>query len=100
MIFGNTLDNAIEACEKISESDNKIISVSVNCTNGFIFITITNPVLEKVIVHNNHIETTKKDRTSHGFGLYSLEKIAKKYDGEMTISSEDYTFTISLELCL
>lgn len=100
VIFGNTLDNAIEACEKISGGENKIISVSVTCTNGFIFITITNPVSEKVIVHNNHIDTTKKDRTSHGFGLYSLQKIAKKYKGEMSITSEDHTFTISLELCL
>lgn len=100
VIFGNTLDNAIEACERISYGENKIISVSVNCTNGFIFISITNPVSEKVIIHNNHIETTKKDRTSHGFGLYSLRKIAKKYDGEMSITSEDHTFTISLEFCL
>lgn len=100
VIFGNTLDNAIEACEKISIDTEKVINVSVNCTGGFVFISITNPVAEKVIVHNNHIETTKKDRTSHGFGLYSLQKIAKKYDGEMSIISEEHTFTLTLELCL
>ncbi len=100
VIFGNTLDNAIEACENISGSENKIISVSVTCTNGFIFISITNPVSEKVVIHNNHIETTKKDRTSHGFGLYSLQKVAKKYGGEMCITSEDHTFILTLEFCL
>ncbi len=101
VIFGNTLDNAIEACEKINLQENKIISVSVNCSSGFVFISITNPVSEKVIVHNNnYIETTKKDRTSHGFGLYSFPKIAKKYDGDMKIMSDDHNFTLTLELCL
>ncbi len=100
IIFGNTLDNAIEACEKISIDTEKAINVSVNCSGGFVFISITNPVAEKVIVHNNHIETTKKDRSAHGFGLYSLQKIAKKYDGEMNIISEEHTFTLTLELCL
>ncbi len=100
VIFGNTLDNAIEACEKISVDTKKTINISVNCAGGFVFISITNPVTEKVTVHNNHIETTKKDRSEHGFGLYSLEKIAQKYDGEMNIVSEEHTFTLTLELCL
>lgn len=100
VIFGNTLDNAIEACEKISIDTEKTINVSVNCAGGFVFITISNPVAEKVTVHNNHIETTKKDRSEHGFGLYSLKKIAEKYDGEMNIVSEERTFTLTLELCL
>lgn len=100
VIFGNTLDNAVEACEKIREGENKIISVSVNCTGGFIFISITNPVSEKVIVHNNHIETTKKDRASHGFGLYSIQKVAKKYNGEINILAEEHLFTITLDLLI
>ena len=40
----------------------------------------------------------KKDRAEHGFGLYSLNKIAKKYNGEMSIVSEDKKFTIMLDM--
>lgn len=100
VIFGNALDNAIEACERIPIDTEKVVSVSVNCNSGFAFIAISNPVAEKVVVHNNSIQTTKKDRSAHGFGLYSLQKIAKKYDGEVNISCEDHQFTISMDLCL
>ena len=98
VIFGNTLDNAIEACEKMSDDTEKLISVSVKFNSGFAFISISNPVLEKVILHNNFIETTKTDRASHGFGLHSLRRIADKYEGEMNIISEEHLFTLTLDL--
>lgn len=98
VIFGNTLDNAIEACEKLPHSQEKTISVSVRCVGGIAFISITNPVDKKVVVNNNTIQTTKKNRAEHGFGLYSLNKIAKKYNGEMSIVSEDQKFTIMLDM--
>lgn len=98
VIFGNTLDNAIEACEKLPHSQEKTISVSVRCVGGIAFISITNPVEKKIVVNNNTIQTTKKNRAEHGFGLYSLNKIAKKYNGEMSIVSEDKKFTIMLDM--
>ena len=98
VIFGNTLDNAIEACEKLPHSQEKTISVSVRCVGGIAFISINNPVEKKVVVNNNTIQTTKKNRAEHGFGLYSLNKIAKKYNGEMSIVSEDKKFTIMLDM--
>ena len=98
VIFGNTLDNAIEACEKLPHSQEKTISVSVRCVGGIAFISITNPVEKKVVVNNNTIQTTKKNRAEHGFGLYSLGKIAKKYSGEMNIVSEDKQITVMLDM--
>ncbi len=53
---------------------------------------------KKVVVNNNTIQTTKKNRAEHGFGLYSLNKIVKKYNGEMSIVSEDQKFTIMLDM--
>ncbi len=98
VIFGNTLDNATEACERLPENQAKTISVSVNCIGGIAFISITNPVSEKIDVINNTVQTTKKNRDKHGFGLYSLEKIAKKYNGKMDIISKDNSFTVIFEL--
>ena len=40
----------------------------------------------------------QKNRAEHGFGLYSLRKIAKKYSDEMNIVSEDKQFDVILEL--
>lgn len=63
---------------------------------GIALIYITNPVEQKVTVNDNTIRTKK--RAEHGFGLYSLRKIAKKYSDEMNIVSEDKQFDVMLEL--
>lgn len=100
VILGNTLDNALEACQKLPPQDSKTISVSCNCSSGFLFLTITNPIAEKVVIHNNHIVTTKENKTLHGFGLYSLHSIVEKYDGEIQISATDTSFTVNIDLCV
>lgn len=100
VIFGNTLDNALEACEKLPPDETKTISISSLCNSGFMFITITNPVLENVTIKGNTVETTKNDRNLHGYGLYSLTRAVKKYDGDVKLKSENNTFTVEIELTL
>lgn len=100
VILGNTLDNAIEACEKLQSEDKTIISVICNCNSGFLFLTITNPISEKVVISNNHIATTKEDKTLHGFGLYSLSSVVKKYHGDMELKATDSQFTAEINLPL
>lgn len=98
VILGNSLDNALEACQKLPSQDRKTISVSCNCSSGFLFLSITNPIGEKVIIRNNQIATTKENKTLHGFGLYSLHTIVKKYDGEIQLSATEDSFTVSIDL--
>ena len=100
VILGNTLDNAIEACAKLPLEVAKIISISCQCNSGFLFLTIRNPIAQTVNIKNNFILTTKKNKTLHGFGLYSLNTIVKNYDGDMQLKTQDNTFTIDITLCL
>ena len=100
VILGNSLDNALEACQKLPSQGRKTISISCNCSSGFLFLSITNPIAEKVTIRNNHISTTKENKTLHGFGLYSLHTIVKKYDGELQLSSTEDSFTVSIDLCV
>lgn len=100
VILGNTLDNAIEACEKLPAEVEKAISITCNCSSGFLFLSICNPVAEKVVVNNNHITTTKENKTLHGFGLYSLNSVVKKYEGEVKLTATDDYFTVDIDLCL
>ena len=99
VILGNSLDNALDACQKLSAQDHKTVSVSCKCSSGFLFLSITNPIAERILIRNNHIATTKDNKTLHGFGLYSLHSIVKKYDGEVLLSSTDDSFTINIDLC-
>ena len=100
VIFGNTVDNAIEACQKLPTDMEKTISISSICCNGYIFITIENPVAQTVTITNNFVSTTKENSNLHGFGLYSLNKTIKKYDGDLKLTSENNTFRVNMDMCL
>lgn len=100
VIFGNALDNAIEACEKIKSYESKAIQINCECTGGFMFLTIKNPVSKDIFIHNNTILTSKEDKKSHGFGLLSINQVTKKYDGNLSLSCINKEFTISIDLCL
>ena len=98
VLLGNTLDNAIEACQKFPHNIPKTIHISANCVGSIAFIMIEKPVTEKANIKNNHIKTSKENKTLHGFGLYSLNSIVKKYSGTLKISSTDSKFTVEMSL--
>lgn len=101
IIFGNSLDNAIEACEKLQIEEVKEISIISKCIGEYMFIKIINPVTENIIIHNNSLTSTKADKSSHGFGIYSLKQTIKKYNGDLSLSCNNNVFCveISIELC-
>ncbi len=98
VIFGNTIDNAIEACEKVHVNGKNVISVSCRSAGGFIFVNISNPVENDIPISQNIIKTSKQNKSEHGFGLYSLKKAANKYNGTMKLACVDRVFTVNLEL--
>lgn len=100
VLFGNTVDNAIEACQKLNAEINKTINICCNCNSGFMFLNISNPIDEPIIIKNNTLMTTKTDKTLHGFGLYSLDKIIKTHDGELNLSCENNNFNVDINLCI
>ncbi len=100
ILLGNSLDNAIEACEKIPNNQEKIISVESKYICGLLFLTITNPTLDDVVIKENTVQTTKENIHSHGFGLYSLNKVVKKYNGEFSLTCENRIFSVKIELCI
>lgn len=98
IVLGNILDNAIEASEKIVCNTIKSIKVICRYTRGYMFIKVMNPVSEDVKIVKNFIPSTKTDKLAHGFGLYSLNKIVKKYNGNFDISCEKNIFYTNIEL--
>ena len=47
-MFGNALDNAIEACRKLNESERKI-RLRITQQNGWLFIQISNPLPQPLV---------------------------------------------------
>ena len=97
-IFGNALDNAVEACAKCPASDGGAISVRAEYTNCILFVTITNPVMGDVRIVGNMAATTKDDVRLHGFGLQSIHRAAAKYSGNVQLSCDNGAFSLKVAL--
>ena len=91
IIFGNSLDNAIEACEKI-KSDDKYINLSVIYEENSILCKIVNSIENK---NKITFKTTKKDKNNHGFGFENIKQSLSKYNHLMKIDQTDSEFVLS-----
>lgn len=90
VIFGNALDNAIEACDRITQGEKKIRLVLVQ-REGKLLCRITNTALSGI---TNVHSTSKKDKENHGFGLVNLRESLEKYDCEPVMDYNDGFFSM------
>lgn len=93
-LFGNALDNAIEAVEQFEEEEKRQIDVLIYRQQNFLVVNIINPIPNTLKMENGIPVTTKKDKKLHGFGIRSMKYIVKKYDGFFHISQEDGCFSL------
>lgn len=82
-IFGNLIDNAIEACETQSE---KRIEIVVKEIKKLLIIKVINSYKGKL---PDKLSTTKKEKMFHGIGLKNVKSILEKYDGTYQMIKED-----------
>lgn len=98
-LFGNLLDNAIEACCKIEEG--RFIKIEIEQRVHMLFIHIQNSIGYKPDIKNNKIRSTKTDKKIHGYGLKNVHRIVKKYDGQMSLAAEEGIFQVRISFfCL
>lgn len=95
-IFANILDNAIEACQKVSV--NKYIKLRGTIVKSYYVIKCENSKSNEIKVRNNKIISSKSNKFIHGIGLQSVNSSLKKYDGEFKIKNEKNIF--SLKICI
>ena len=91
-IFGNLIDNAIEAIEKLSDSEKRILHVRIVSQESLLTIQVENMYEGKIVFRNNLPVTTKEDPSQHGFGVRSVDYIVKSYDGTFTVKAEREVF--------
>ena len=95
-LFGNALDNAIEASCRIPDREKRSIGLNVKASRGFVSVSVRNSCADDVKTDGELPRTTKGDETSHGFGMKSMKLIAEKYGGELSVSAADGVFTLNL----
>ncbi len=99
VIIGNLLDNALEACLKLTESHDRFIRIYIGRLKGQLYISISNAVGGEVNKQGHRYLSTK-DAASHGFGLLRVDRIAEKYEGFVNRQNEDGVFATEIMLPL
>nr|WP_288570347.1 ATP-binding protein [uncultured Sellimonas sp.] len=91
-IFGNAIDNAIEASENLPEYK-RLITVKAERVRDMLLITIENNTPP-----GNHLTegTTKKDRFVHGFGIPNIKKAVEKYSGQCSFQQEESVYRLKI----
>ena len=96
-LFGNALDNAIEATSRLDDPQQRLIRLALYRQGAFTVIRVENyydAVLKKDAAGN--LRTTKRNATGHGFGVKSIRHIAAQYGGDVSITAEDHWFTLTV----
>ena len=97
VLFGNLMDNAMEAVGKLDEVDKRIISVNVYVEVGKLHIVMSNYYVGKIDIGNDGMPvTTKADKDYHGIGMRSVCLIAERYGGATDFTIDDGIFTVEI----
>lgn len=99
ILYGNALDNAIEALSKVPQ-DQRYLKITIKNNGNMLFTEIRNQMVGSIHVKEDQLlETSKKEKHLHGIGLKNIQDCVKKYDGEMQITTKDHTFILTFILC-
>lgn len=94
-LFANTLDNAIEACQKIEAPDRRKLELKCRYTeNGYFSLELINSKINEIVVQKNQYISDKEDKSAHGIGISSIRDIVEKYEGTLDISYDDTSFKV------
>lgn len=94
-LFGNLLDNAIEACEKMQKNE-KWIHISLKKHHELLSIEIENSIEEVPKERRGELLSDKKSQEVHGYGLKNVQQIVNKHDGAYSYQIKENSFLTSI----
>lgn len=112
VLFGNILDNALEACERMQCGECRFINIqarrvkkcfllevknSMDSSGKICSRSLRNACVRGAMEHKYADGFTKKDNAQgHGIGLLNIGDVVDKYNGAVHIGTEGEIFTISI----
>lgn len=94
-VMGNLLDNALEACKKLPE-EQRFMRVYVGNIKGQFYISVQNSAGE--VKKSGGKYYTTKSGSNHGYGIFRIDRIAKKYGGYVNRQNEEGVFATEIML--
>ena len=99
-ILGNLLDNALDATEN-AEDGLRFINLTIRRINDMLIVKVENGCSVAPSSADGDLQTSKNDKSLHGWGLRSVRTAADHYDGTIETEYSDHTFravvTLSFE---
>ena len=97
VILNNAIENAFEG---VNGCKDPYVSVLAYRKKNAYMLEVKNCISKGVEIDKETglPETTKKDKGSHGFGLANIRKVAQKYYGDIDISQDENSFTLTVML--
>lgn len=102
-LVGNAVDNAIEAVERVADSERRCILADGRQEKGMLLLHFENFYDESsggLSFRDGLPETTKDDKKYHGFGMKSIRMICEKYGGYLSVKAEAGRFSLDILLPL
>lgn len=97
-MFGNLLNNAIEAVQKCNEN-NREINIDIYMANDYLLCFKTRNTWDQMpSKQKGKYLTTKQNQKNHGLGIQIIEELAQQYGGFLEITEEREWFIATLIL--
>lgn len=101
-VLGNMLDNAVEACNSLPEAE-RFMRIYIGRLKGQLYLSVQNSA-GKVRKEKDRYLSTKEDASSstklHGYGLFRIDRVAKKYGGYVNRQNEEGVFAAEVMIPL
>ena len=99
IILQNLLQNALEACEKVSKGE-RFIVLTGKRKGRFFLIEVKNSFAGEVVFGQDGLPVTtkKEDIPMHGIGLSNVRREAEKYMGELELKAYQQIFSATVLL--
>lgn len=97
-LFGNALENAMEAVMRLPEGK-RDINVTVRRVGEMVSVKISNPYDGEIELDEDKMPlTSKEDKNFHGIGMRSIRNIAEKYGGICSVALNNNVFILNVLL--
>lgn len=97
-LYGNILDNAIEAARE-EKNDYRLIKLKTFTQNGLVLIQEENYCHKPISFGSNGLPISKKkDSINHGYGSKSIRYIVEKYHGTIRMKQEENIYFLNIAI--
>lgn len=93
-VLGNMLDNAIEACAKLPESE-RFMRIYIGKLKEQFYLSVQNSAGSVRKEKGNYLSTKEGE---HGYGLFRIDRVVKKYGGFVNRQNEEGVFAVEITL--